>query len=49
MRHQYIVRETGEVTDEKFYHDRLVNYLYSAMREEGSVVYSWLHQSGFLL
>ena len=39
MRHQYIVRETGEVTDEKFYHDRLVNYLYSAMREEGSVVY----------
>ncbi len=39
MKHQYIVRETGEVADEKFYHDRLVNYLYSVMREESSLLY----------
>jgi len=39
MKHQFIVRETGEVADEQFYHDRLVNYLYSIMREEGSLVY----------
>lgn len=39
MKHQYIVRETGEVADEVFYHDRLVNYIYSLMREESSLVY----------
>lgn len=39
MKHQYIVRETGEVVDEQFYHDRLVNYIYSLIREESSLVY----------
>ncbi|HOP64305.1 MAG TPA: phosphatidylserine decarboxylase [Spirochaetota bacterium] len=39
MKHQYIVRETGDVADEEFYHDNLVNYLYSFMREEHSLVY----------
>ncbi len=39
MKHQYIVRETGDVAEEVFYHDRLVNYIYSIMREESSLVY----------
>jgi len=39
MKHNYIVRETGELAEEKFYHDHLVNYLYSIMREESSLVY----------
>lgn len=47
MKHQYIIRETGEVTDEVFYHDRLVNYFYSIMRERSTLIYrlvtsSWM-------
>ena len=39
VKHQYIERNTGRVVDEKIYYDRLINYIYSAMRENNSILY----------
>lgn len=39
LRHQYIERNSGEVKDELLYHDRIINNIYSAKREESSVLY----------
>jgi len=38
-KHQYIDRDTMAVVDEKIYYDRLINYIYSAMRENNSILY----------
>ncbi len=38
-RHQYIQRETGLVKDEILYHDKIINSIYSLVRENSSVVY----------
>ncbi len=37
--HQYIERDTGEVKNEELFHDRLINAVYSSMREESSLLY----------
>jgi phosphatidylserine decarboxylase len=37
--HQYIERDTGEVKNEELFHDRLINAVYSSLREEGSLLY----------
>lgn len=37
--HQYIERGTGRVKNEKLFHDRLINAVYSSLREERSLLY----------
>jgi len=37
--HQYIERGTGRVKNEKLFHDRLINAIYSSMREDRSILY----------
>ena len=37
--HQYIERGTGLVKNEKLFHDRLINAVYSSLREERSLLY----------
>jgi phosphatidylserine decarboxylase len=37
--HQYIERDTGEIKNEKLFHDRLINAVYSSLREERSLLY----------
>lgn len=37
--HQFIERDTGEVKNEELFHDRLINAVYSSLREEGSLLY----------
>jgi len=40
--HQYIDRKTNQVQTERFYGDRLVNYLYSSVRERAPVLFKAL-------
>ena len=42
MRHQYIDRDTAEVRTEQLYFDRVVNFIYSRIRERNSVLFSML-------
>lgn len=38
-RHQYVDRVSGTVKDETLYHDRIINNIYSSMRENSSILY----------
>ncbi len=38
-RHQYVDRVSGAVKDETLYHDRIINNIYSSMREKSSILY----------
>jgi phosphatidylserine decarboxylase len=40
--HQYIDRDTGLIKDEILFYDRIINYIYSSVRENGSVLYRML-------
>lgn len=40
--HQYIDRETDQVLTERFYGDRIVNYLYSSVRERSPLLFKAL-------
>jgi phosphatidylserine decarboxylase len=44
-RHQYIDRTTGAVETERLYFDRLVNYIYSRVREQNKTVFNALTSS----
>ncbi|MBN2231369.1 MAG: phosphatidylserine decarboxylase [Deltaproteobacteria bacterium] len=39
MSHQYIERQTGEVRSEELYADRVINFLYSTVRERGGPLF----------
>ena len=39
IKHQYVERETGVVRDEILYHDRIINNIYSSVRESSSILY----------
>lgn len=41
-RHQYIERNTGFIKDEILYYDKIINYIYSSLRENSSVIYRLL-------
>ena len=43
--HQYIDRETDQVLTERFYGDRVVNYLYSSVRERSPLLFKALTSS----
>ncbi|MEF3255214.1 MAG: phosphatidylserine decarboxylase [Deferribacterales bacterium] len=45
MNHQYIIRETGKVTDEKLYGDKIINYIYSDIRENVPFIFKHIVSS----
>ena len=45
IRHQYIDRETAEVKTERLYFDRLVNYIYSRLKEHNKTLFNALISS----
>jgi len=42
IRHQYVERRTGDVRDERMYHDRLVRWLYGSAREHAPTLFKAL-------
>lgn len=40
MTHQYIVRESGQIRDEELYCDRVIDYLYSRVRERAPALFN---------
>ena len=41
-RHQYIDRKTSEITDEPLFHDRLISFIYSEVRERAPFLFDLL-------
>jgi len=39
MTHQYLVRDSGQIRDEELYCDRVINYLYSRVRERAPALF----------